>query len=83
MAAATAPAAAAASAAAGAVVVVGGGYEDEHSELVAACEAELRDVASRERRVEGELVEAMGSLLRLEGTGAEAVTVRNMVIFVC
>ena len=76
MPAATAPAAAAAGtmAAAG---TVGGGYEDEHSELLAACEAELRDVVLRERRVEGELTEAMDSLLRLEGTGAEAVTVRG------
>ena len=67
----TAPAAAAAAAAA-----VAAAYEDEDAELLAACEEELRVVRLQERRVEGELKEAMDSLLRLEGTGAEAVTVR-------
>lgn len=52
------------------------GYEDEHAELLAACEEELRGVQLQEKRVEAELKEAMDSLLRLEGTGAEAVTVR-------
>lgn len=63
-----------------AAAAVGGGgvvgYEDEHAELLAACQEELRGVRLQERRVEEELQEAMDSLLRLEGTGAEAVTVR-------
>lgn len=80
MAAATAPAAAAVTVAAAAAAT--GGYEDEHSELLAACEEELRDVTLRERRVERELKEAMDSLLRLEGVGVEAVTVRRVIVCV-